>query len=492
MLIYIKNRSDFAPVLKVNSEKYELPLATVGTESGSITIPEELDESLSGNWVYILDHVVLITQVSPKDGETKIATADPSAAFDRQCPWPDNPAATYGGFIAAALQADYKACADEAYALAYLSISNTDATPLTVPEPDGTKLYKLSDIIAQARRSGVRVDFTVATTAKASDTLSVEISTAAQSDSYIVFSDGKSQLSSETFSSDSTAKVTVMQEVEQADSAAEPVYISTDYYLSASGDVSTSVPASRAVGKWTHTTCKSNEDPAATAAAIFAQNINSHKIEFYSSRTFDLLSPVTMRLNKTVYNSRIIYIGKSSKDSRTLYKCGELATTLTDKIRASGGTAVYKTTVTGGGGAIADNSVYTAALQDGSVTLAKLASDVTAALGGVRVSATGTDGYWTYRKYSDGTFDAWATVSGTITNGYAQIIIPSFTVGKPEMYAQLKYASGAIGLNVAMNTIISVYPEALSGNSYLYFRNGNAGNITGNYYVALQLHGNWQ
>lgn len=480
MLIYIKNRSDFAPVLKVNSEKYELPLATVGTESGSITIPEDLDESLSGNWMYILDHVVLITQVSPKDGETKIATADPSAAFDRQCPWPDNPAATYGGFIAAALQADYKACADEAYALAYLSISNTDATSLTVPELDDTKLYKLSDIIAQARRSGVRIDFTVTTTTKASDTLSVEISTAAQSDNYIVFSDGKSQLSSETFSSDSTAKVTVMQEVEQADSAAEPVYVSTDYYLSASGDVSTSVPASRAAGKWAHTTCKSNEDPAATAAAIFAQNINSHKIEFYSTRAFDLLSPVTMRLNKTVYSSRIIYIGKSSKDSRTLYKCGELATTLTDKIRASGGTAVYKTTDAGGG------VTYPVTIDKGGTGAITAEAALTAL--GIRtyVSATGTDGYWAYRKYSDGTFDAWATVSGTITDGYCSGSLPGFTVGAPQMFTSVNY-----GDNAAMNVIVIV--QAKSNGTYnLYFRNGSGGNITGGYSVNMQLHGNWQ
>ncbi|MEA5152965.1 MAG: DUF859 family phage minor structural protein [Oscillospiraceae bacterium] len=138
------------------------------------------------------------------------------------------------------------------------------------------------------------------------------------------------------------------------------------------------------------------------------------------------------------------------------------------------------------GWGVADGSVTTAKIAENAVTLAKLASDVTAALGGVRVSATGTDGYWTYRKYSDGTFDAWATVSGTITNGYCSGSLPGFTVGAPQMFTSANYDD-----NAAMNVIVIV--QAKSNGFYnLYFRNGSGGNITGGYSVNMQLHGNWQ
>ncbi|MEA5151593.1 MAG: hypothetical protein VB039_03190 [Oscillospiraceae bacterium] len=353
MLAYIKRWGDFSLARKENVESYSIPAATVTSETGTVVLAGYDDTDHSGDWMYICGQLVLISKASPKDDKVTLSVADPVTAFDRALIWPDTPAATYGGFIAAVLQSDYIACADSAYALSYITVSNSDATALVAPELDDTKRYTLADIMTQARRVGVIIDFGITTTTTASDTLTVSISTADASERMVVFSDGHAQLSSETYSAASVAKVTVMQETEQEDSSAEPVYTNTDFFLAVDGSISTSIPQSRASGRWKHITCKSDDDPAEQAAAVFAANISSHKIEFYSDRVYGLYDTVLLRLNGAVFKSQIVYIGISSSDDRYLYKCGELAVTLQDKVRsASGGTAVYKMTVAGGGSAL--------------------------------------------------------------------------------------------------------------------------------------------
>lgn len=347
MEVYIKRRSDFKTALMGNAESWSIPVATVTGETSKISLVEYDQAEHTDDWLYINGSISLISQAAPQDNKLQITVADASEAFDRQAIWPDNAPATYGAFIKAAFERDYLNCEDPAYKMSYLTVSNSDATPLVKPELDDTQLYALADIISQARRAGVLVRFYIQRDRATGDRLHVDISTSSGKEHKILFNDGHAQLSSETYSRDSAAKVTVLQE--QETEGDEVSYSRTDYYLSAAGDISTTIPAERAAGRWEYTTAKADEEPLQKAAEIFAGNINSHKIEFYSDKSYQLFDTVLLRLNGTVFKTQIVYIGQSSTDSRYQYKCGELAVTLTDKVRAGSGSTSTRAYSSGGG-----------------------------------------------------------------------------------------------------------------------------------------------
>ena len=308
MRAYIKRRGDFKTVMMGSAEH-------------------------TGNWLYIMGRIYLISQATPSNNQFTATIADPSTAFDRQAVWPSAPAGTYGAFIKAALETDYLNCADTAYAVPYLQISNTDTTPLATPELDDTKLYKLSDIISSARRAGVRIDFSID-----GEKLSIDISTAAGATHNVFFNDGRAQLETETYSADNVAKVTVMQaqeKAEDADKDAPMEYIAYTYYLASDGSVSASVPSTRTEGRWEYITCKADEAPEDKAKELFAKNVDSYKIEFYSTRRYQLYDTVRLRLHGGAFTTQITGITYNSGDDRYLYRCGELATTIQQKVKKS-------------------------------------------------------------------------------------------------------------------------------------------------------------
>lgn len=333
MRAYIKRRGDFKTVMMGSAESWKIPIASAEGDTGQIVLGEYASAEHTGNWLYIMGRIYLISQATPSNNQFTATIADPATAFDRQAVWPSTPAGTYGAFIKAALEADYLNCTDADYAVPYLQISNTDTTPLVAPELDDTKLYKLSDIISTARRAGVRIDFSID-----GERLAIDISTAEGATHNVFFNDGRAQLETETYSADNAAKVTVLQAQEKAEGADKDTpteYISYTYYLAADGSVSASVPSARAEGRWEYITCKADETPEDKAKELFAKNVNSYKIEFYSTRRYQLYDTIRLRLHGGAFTTQITGITYNSGDDRYLYRCGELATTIQQKVKKS-------------------------------------------------------------------------------------------------------------------------------------------------------------
>lgn len=354
MKAYIKRSSDFKTVLMGTAESWSLPVASADGDTGQLALAEYAPAEHTGNWVYILGQIYRIAQATPSNNQFTATLADPATAFDRQAIWPDAPETTYGAFIKAALERDYLNCADAAYKVPYLQITNTDTTPLTAPELDDTKLYKLTNIITTARAAGVRIRFGID-----GDKLAVDISTGTGTEHNILFTDGRAQLETESYSADTTAKVTVLQAQEKAENAdkdAPTEYVAHTFYLSVSGEITGTAPTDRAEGKWAYITCKADETPADKAAEVFAANANSYKIEFYSSRRYALYDRVRLRLHGAVFATRITGITLKSGDDRYLYRCGELATTIQQKVKKS--LSASSTRTSGGGAGMSLQSVY--------------------------------------------------------------------------------------------------------------------------------------
>lgn len=340
MNLYVKDRSTFETVHWDTPSAWSIPISSALDDTGSATIMET-DEKFVNDFTYIANHIYVISEEAPSKGVNQLTLSDPSTIFDRSLLWPNEPTLNYGDFIADQVTSQYINCSDPDYAINYLDIVNTDHTPFTAPELDDTKLYVLSDIIADAQERGVKIEYTIA-----NKRLLMTISTREEVTHKVFFDADQTELSTETYSNDITAKVTVMQKVEDTD---PQEYTETTWYLSTDGNLSDTVPASRAKGKWVYATAEADEEPLSVAETIIADNVDSHKIEFYSDREYHLWDAVKLRLANTVFDSHIVAITQKYNDNRFLYRCGALATTLTEKVN-KGST----TTVTGSGGKSAD------------------------------------------------------------------------------------------------------------------------------------------
>ena len=336
MNLYIKDRSTFETVHWDTPSAWSIPISSALDDTGSATIMET-DEKFVNDFAYIAKHIYVISEEAPSRGVNQLTLSDPSTIFDRSLPWPDDAVLTYGDFIAAQVTSQYINCSDSDYAISYLDIVNSDHTPFTAPELDDTKLYVLSDIIADAQERGVKIEYTIA-----NKRLLMTISTREAVTHKVFFNEDQTELSTETYSNDITAKVTVLQKVEDTD---PQEYTETTWYLSTDGNLSNTVPANRAKGKWVYATSEADEEPLSVAESIIADNVDSHKIEFYSDRQYNLWDAVKLRLANTVFDSHIVAITQKHNDNRFLYRCGALATTLTEKVNKGSNTIV-----TGSGG----------------------------------------------------------------------------------------------------------------------------------------------
>lgn len=325
MIVYVKSRKDFKATYKAFAQAWDVPIMASTHERGTIIIPLEGRKDFTGDFVYFDNHLYLVDESSPKDGNVELTVSDMANLFSRQLIYPDDPVETsYGDFIMDIIERNFITCEDPAYEIPYIEVSSMDITPFEVPKIPDTKLFSLADIIAEARKKGVLFNFYLIGKKK----LGIDISSPITKPHNIVFDDGHTTLDTETFSRVKTAKITVMKATDNSG-----VYENTTYYLSKSGNISETIPSERAEGDWIYLQISKDDDPREKASAEFKKNISSHKIEFYSDRLYYLWDTVNFVIDGELLQSSIISAYLSSSSNRYLYKCGDLATTLTEKVQ---------------------------------------------------------------------------------------------------------------------------------------------------------------
>ena len=83
-------------------------------------------------------------------------------------------------------------------------------------------------------------------------------------------------------------------------------------------------PVFRAEGKWQVLALEDTEDLKEKVQDIFSQNSNSHKIEWKSTKAYELYDTVVLRLDGGLMSSYVSYIGISSAD-QILYTAERIA-----------------------------------------------------------------------------------------------------------------------------------------------------------------------
>ena len=297
MKAYIKDPKTFATVKDLDLISWDVPVASTTDETGSVQAHGMLT-GYEGCFLLMDRDLFIIQSASPEDDLTSFSVTSILDFFDRPVTVSGN---TIGEMLAGILTSEYKCQADPLYRYEYLEIINNDHTPCSV-----SGVHSFKELVRSFSNTvDVRFD-------GRGFTLKVYISPALRPSHTVTF-DGTEQLVSQTFSKDTVGKVT---------------FEGSDYYLKKDGTVTTEMPADseRVHGEW----IVSDGD---TPQEIFAKNTASHKIEWMSFEKLGLYDPVRFRLNDSVYESYVTYIQKSSSDSRYRYRSGELATTLTEKIR---------------------------------------------------------------------------------------------------------------------------------------------------------------
>ena len=312
-----------------------LVLDGLEADTSTVTVKGvDVNRSDIGNWLVIDAKVYAIAAVKPQKDRTMLTITFPLDAFSRPLELPAvQDGQSIGGFTQACLQANWAECDDPEYAMPYLTVSSADPTPFVPPELDNNGCFQLPEYCRLMRKAyRVWPEFV-----DAGNTLRCTIVKQPTAQRQVVFNDGRSQLQSVDYSSSGIAKLTVFCDVDtgQTDAEGNPILERqrSEWYLSAAGTISQSVPAIRASGKWDVISVKKPEEISAKVTEAFAKNKKSHKLEFWSTIDLKVHDDCTFMVYGELLNSYISYKRKSSSDGRFYYKSGELATTATEKLR---------------------------------------------------------------------------------------------------------------------------------------------------------------
>ncbi len=336
MQAYVLSRATFRPIYQRAALTYDLCLDSLdGLKSQAVLVGDDISQSAAGGFL-------LVNGVAPAAGATTLSLLPPEDLFDRPRIYSAPAAgATVGSFLRSEILT-WRDEPDAIFALPYLDVSDSDTTPVVPPTVDSNGLYVLRDYIRRVRRDlGVTLSFSAR-----HGTLAVEIRRQQPQRVGLVDRDGHTSLISSAYSRTAVAKVTVIQPVDtgEVDENGDKIFspVSTDYYVSTSGAVSTEEPTNRAAGDWTTLVISEKADPAEEVARLIAQNGETHKIEFYHDRRLQVRDVADIRFRGQLFTGTITAVSRQTGESRWLCQIGSLATKLTEKVRAAGGGSRFR------------------------------------------------------------------------------------------------------------------------------------------------------
>ena len=354
-MIFFKDRHTFRTYKQVDEKDHEFFIDSYEDEGSSAALKVgDADQDDTKSWIIWNGRLFLVSDVSVNDDGCDAGISDPLKIFDRDVIYSGSELVsqtTTSGFVFTLITKEWIEQDDEEYRIPYMQIHNnlgiTDPV-LIRPQPvkdalddsdssssEEVVIFNAYEYFCMLRDAyGIRIDMFVS-----GDILNVNIYQPEVRYRNVIFGDGDTILDSQSFGeADTVSKVTVVF----AGSTPEKY----DFYLNDDGEMSAAntPPIPRVKGQWTIIEASADSEGTKTNAEIakeeaereFGENSGGMKIEFRSSRLFDLGDVVTMRLNKKVVKGKISSIKKRSDDKRWQYIVGDLATSLTDKLKKKG------------------------------------------------------------------------------------------------------------------------------------------------------------
>ncbi len=328
-MVLIKSIKDFSTLAHAEPVSWNAPVISNDNSVGPIIFPPDADViGYEGQWLVLISNgngapmpeqsLWVIKSVTPNENSITVTVQDAFNAFYRSHIMPLGYTTT-GALLAALFNINYKNQADTEYAMPYLTVSNTDSTPLIPPDLTDDTIFVMCNYLRKVSQRGVKIKISLAGNGTG---VAVDISTINTPKQTLIMGDGHSQLVSQDFSSNITSKVTVVIGG-----------VNNYYYLQADGSISTTAPSPRIAGKWETIVLREDGDALEEATKIFEKNSAALKIEFYSDKLLEYCAPVTIVADGHVSDANISFIGISSDDYRYHYIAGDMPVTLLDKLK---------------------------------------------------------------------------------------------------------------------------------------------------------------
>lgn len=323
MKVYVKDGKTFRNKAIVEAFSWKL-VKSIYTDVSELVI-ESSDEIETNDIIYDnFGWSGVISEITKEDNIMNIKAEDILTLFSRKIIYlSSDMKTTTEQTLMSALATYFQSVSDEEYALPYLSITATTQTARISPVVEAG-LWDIKSYISRVRRlQSIYADIYFSATS-----MSIVIQKKDLLPKTIYIRNRGIEIIEESFSNKSIGKVTAYH------SDTDPI-TSTDYYLLTDGTITTSYTAqNRTDGEWEFLQIGNEQDESAEVRNKFAENSSSHKISFLvpeDRADWDFYDPVLVEVRKRYYSS---YIAKKIvHDNGTIeYQCGDLRTTLSDKI----------------------------------------------------------------------------------------------------------------------------------------------------------------
>lgn len=333
------DRRNCRTIRQLDVLNWDLCPDALDTESASITVAGgDVPGTYAGNLLLLDSTLYCVGTVAPGNCNTKLTLLLPDTLFDRDLIYtePQIVPTSCGEFLVDRITAEWILQPDPDYALPYVTVANSDTTLFVAPEPDENGVYSfLSYIRNLRRRFGVVLRFALSRSG-----ITVTIRRASPRQHTLIHKDGHTLVEALTWTSSGVAKITTIQPIDtgEVDEDEQKIYRTEirDWYLAADGSVSEQIPEHRAEGTWEKLPVSEKDDPEEKATERFEQAKRSdHKIELRTDVSMAVGDGFRLRYAGAVYEGTISCIRKKSGESRCLYRSGDFATTLTEKVRSS-------------------------------------------------------------------------------------------------------------------------------------------------------------
>lgn len=326
MNCFIKNRLTFKTITVCPVINYELTYWSIYDEVSSLDVAVEKQKLFSeGDIVVAGRYLGLIKEISRDGSLATLKCEHIVKLFDRDLVYGNGPdAAGIEAFLKNALDDNFANLNDSVYRLPYLSIIAPTATASTMgPDVEGG-IWNIKSYIAKVRR--IHNIFTTFNATR--ERLAVEIRQASIVKKNMDLSNPVVQIIEESYSNRAVGKIT----------SYEPeTGVIRDWYLLEGGEI-TSIYQSdnRVKGTWELLEIRKAEETEYEVRDYFAKNSFSHKVLVSIPKKYaryNFYDRILIAHDGRLYSSYIAAIRETKNNSWTEYQCGELRTTLTDKIQ---------------------------------------------------------------------------------------------------------------------------------------------------------------
>lgn len=322
MITYIRDRHTFAIKHHATALNYDMTVQSIYDEVSEFKIRGNESSAKAGDFFFADGFFGIIKEVD-KDRETlDITCNDIDTLFARDIP--DDPGTVGGnieGYIKSLIDKYYVSLSDAVYATPFLTVvASTSTVGSALPDVENG-VWNVKSYLSKVRRLyNIHTSYSVVNGGLVMRLFHRDRQT------HKVFLDlSDYEVLEESFAHEAIGKITTIEE----DTGAR-----RDWYLLTDGTITnTYTDENRVDGTWEILNVSEAANAAEEVKNKFAENSDSHLIEFACSKDYNFYDDLIVRTKDgQVLSSYISAIRKSSDRNKNVYKSGELRIMLDEKL----------------------------------------------------------------------------------------------------------------------------------------------------------------